>query len=168
MSPALTTTLIVTLAALLAVASGLAGALWWRDRRAPRVDAAKLAETLSARLKTLDALIERLDLAAERLAVTAKPQPSPRRASAPGAVAKRVDPPQPDAVVGPTLISVPDLAAMPSPSASAELGRRFGAIWDMADAGERPDEIAHRTGQPIGQVELILGLRRQLANGGRT
>ncbi|HEX8204327.1 MAG TPA: hypothetical protein VF590_27865, partial [Isosphaeraceae bacterium] len=66
---------------------------------------------------------------------------------------------------GPTLIAVPDLAGPPgeAEAASAELARRFGAIWDLADAGAPAEAIARGTGQPIGQVELILGLRRQLA-----
>ena len=59
---------------------------------------------------------------------------------------------------------MPDLAATaaePSPAAT-ELARRFGAIWDLADAGSTAEAIARRTDQPIGQVELILGLRRRL------
>jgi hypothetical protein len=62
---------------------------------------------------------------------------------------------------------IPSLAAsVPEASAEAasELGRRFGAIWALADAGDPAEAIARKTGQPIGQVELILGLRRQLAS----
>jgi hypothetical protein len=65
------------------------------------------------------------------------------------------------------LILVPSLAASDpdAPSAAAvELGQRFGAIWAMADSGQAPDAIARTTGQPVGQVELILGLRRQLTS----
>ena len=61
----------------------------------------------------------------------------------------------------PPLIAVPDLAP-PAPSEVAipeELVRRFGAIWEMADGGASPSEIARNVGLPIGQVELILGLR---------
>ncbi|WP_435008539.1 hypothetical protein P12x_005746 [Tundrisphaera lichenicola] len=65
---------------------------------------------------------------------------------------------------GPTLISVPNLAAPPGQAreAAAEFDRRFGDVWAMADAGMSPQSIASETGHPIGQVELILGLRRQL------
>jgi hypothetical protein len=70
---------------------------------------------------------------------------------------RRADPPAP-------LIAVPNLATAGSEAAAieagAELGRRFGAIWEMADAGEPTATIARATGHPIGQVELILGLRR--------
>ncbi len=41
------------------------------------------------------------------------------------------------------------------------LSQRYAAIWDLADSGASPDVIARATGQPIGQIELILGLRRQ-------
>jgi hypothetical protein len=76
-------------------------------------------------------------------------------------------------VGGPTLIAIPSLSAISSEAsavAAAELGRRFGAIWALADAGQAPEAIARATGQPIGQVELILGLRRQLlsSTGSRT
>ena len=66
---------------------------------------------------------------------------------------------------GPTLINVPDLSFPPSaaPAISADLANRFGAIWAMADEGVLPEAIAHKTGLPVGQVELILGLRRPRA-----
>jgi hypothetical protein len=71
--------------------------------------------------------------------------------------ARRADPAAP-------LIAVPSLATAGSEAAAieagAELGRRFGAIWEMADLGEPAASIARATGHPIGQVELILGLRR--------
>lgn len=77
---------------------------------------------------------------------------------------RRIDPPVKSAVQGPTLIAVPSLASPGSEAvaseASAELGRRFGAIWTMADAGDSLGSIAKATGHPVGQVELILGLRR--------
>jgi hypothetical protein len=149
MSPALELALIVTLAVLLAATSATAGALWWRSR--PEPPGADEAGALADRLRALDALLSRLESA---------PATAPRR---------RLDRAEPNAVAGPTLIAVPDLAAPagdPSP-ASAELARRFGAIWDLADVGATPDAIARATGQPIGQVELILGLRRQLAAGAR-
>jgi hypothetical protein len=45
--------------------------------------------------------------------------------------------------------------------AAEALSRRHGPIWDLAAAGEPAGEIARATGQPIGQIELILALRRQ-------
>jgi hypothetical protein len=74
---------------------------------------------------------------------------------------------------GPTLISVPNLSsrgravgtqaeAARRATASGDLAGRFGRVWQMADEGEPADRIALATGQPIGQVELVLNLRRLL------
>ncbi len=49
-----------------------------------------------------------------------------------------------------------DLSSMP-PSES----RRHEEIYLLADYGFGPAEIAHRTGMPIGEVELILRLRKE-------
>ncbi len=63
------------------------------------------------------------------------------------------------------LIAVPSLAAAGSEAvaheAAAILTRRYGPIWDLADSGQAVEAIAGATGQPVGQVELILALRRQ-------
>jgi hypothetical protein len=62
------------------------------------------------------------------------------------------------------LISVPDLAApLTATLPLDDLGRRYGAIWDLAEAGASPESIARDTGQPVGEVELILGLKRPRA-----
>jgi hypothetical protein len=66
---------------------------------------------------------------------------------------------------GPTLIAIPDLGAGEAESerrAVSELGERHGEAWTLAAAGVSPEEIARRTGQPIGQIELIVGLYRQI------
>ncbi len=154
MSPALATVLFVTLAGLLAVSSAAAGALWWRARSWPAPPA-----DLADRLESIEAILSRFEPPRADLAAPAPPAShlavTPRRVEAAPALA-----------TGPTLIAVPDLAAPAADAgASAELGRRFGAIWERADAGATPEAIAKATGQPIGQVELILGLRRQLAAG---
>jgi hypothetical protein len=63
----------------------------------------------------------------------------------------------------PKLITVPKLAAVQDRQAmQGGLSQRYAAIWDLAQNGASPDVIARATGQPIGQIELILGLRRQL------
>ncbi len=70
---------------------------------------------------------------------------------------------------GPVLIAVPSLASTPSATsteAAAEFDRRFGVIWALADSRTPLDEIARQTGHPVGQVELILGLRRPKNAGG--
>jgi hypothetical protein len=69
---------------------------------------------------------------------------------------RELDPP-------PTLIAIPKLSpALPDTDTNLEsLADRYASIWDLADSGSRPDAIARATGLPVGQVELILGLRRQ-------
>ena len=65
----------------------------------------------------------------------------------------------------PTLIAIPDLGAGEEESderAGSELGERHGEAWTLAAAGVPPEEIARQTGQPIGQIELIVGLYRRL------
>jgi hypothetical protein len=68
------------------------------------------------------------------------------------------------------LIAVPNLALEPPndrDAAISGLTQRYAAIWTLADQGASPEVIARATGQPIGQIELILGLRRQI-DGNRT
>jgi hypothetical protein len=67
----------------------------------------------------------------------------------------------------PTLIVVPDLAEggrAVDPQVEANLKERHGEVWALASSGAAPEEIARRTGQPIGQVELIVGLHRQVTS----
>lgn len=117
--------------------------------------------------RRLDALAERVAALEARDAPVAAPAPDRGRATAPTLRVDRVTPPP---AASPTLIAVPDLSAHPAgPSgpgqaAATELGRRYAAIWEMADAGDRPEAIARATGQPVGQVELILGLKRPRAS----
>ena len=47
------------------------------------------------------------------------------------------------------------------------LTQRYAAIWSLAASGSSAEVIARATGQPVGQIELILGLRRQI-DGTRT
>jgi hypothetical protein len=111
-------------------------------------DHVRALESLLGRLKT-----ESESAPAVRIKIPAGPRTN-----------RRVDRTASSAVAGPTLITVPDLSSSPGEAAlaSAALGRRFGAIWALADSGASAEAIARGTGQPIGQVELILGLRRQL------
>ena len=107
-------------------------------------------------------------------APTASPAPVVPAPAARLASSASVEPGDERAAIGPTLIAVPDLAAPSAAdgsveavhSASEELGRRFGEIWQLADAGTGAEGIARVTGQPVGQIELILGLRRQRAVAG--
>ncbi len=83
-------------------------------------------------------------------------------------IAYRPPAPQP-AALEPPLIAVPrlDPATGDRDAAISGLTERYAAIWALADNGAKPDVIARATGQPIGQIELILGLRRQI-DGHRT
>ena len=71
-----------------------------------------------------------------------------------------------------TLIEIPDVTSkggVAAPSeALIEFENRFGLIWGMADEGRGEDEIARATGYPIGQIELILGLRGRSASASRS
>ena len=161
MPPAPAMAAIVTLAVLLAIASATAGALWWRVRSA-KARAGRPAGELAERLGRLEEILARIE------GRTAAITPGSSHPAGPRA-ARRADRAEESAVAGPTLIAVPDLGAPAGDAAgSDELGRRFGAIWELADAGASAEAIARATGQPIGQVELILGLRRQRAAGGRS
>ena len=68
-----------------------------------------------------------------------------------------------DGIHEPRLITVPKLSAAQDRQAMHNgLSQRYAAIWELAESGASPDAIARATGQPIGQIELILGLRRQM------
>jgi hypothetical protein len=165
MSPALAMALIAILSVLLACVSACAGVLWWRARSWPVAEAARLADALASQQRALDAIRARLEAGPPASEARPAPAGSSWLSSGTGP-SRRADRKGPgaSAATGPTLIAVPDLAGPPAEAeaASAELARRFGAIWDLADAGASAEAIARGTGQPIGQVELILGLRRQL------
>ena len=64
----------------------------------------------------------------------------------------------------PRLIAIPNLASTANDREAtlSSLNQAIAAIWSLADSGASPDVIARATGQPIGQIELILGLRRQI------
>src|SRR5262245_10408891 len=128
MPPALELGLIVCLVALLAVSAGATGALWWRAGSRPGDELARLADEVAALRRGVEALLAQQHQ-----------EPAMARPSAGQKAVRRVDRAEPSAgsAPTPTLIAVPSLASgQPEPSpASAELGRRFGAIWALADAG---------------------------------
>jgi hypothetical protein len=119
-------------------------------------------------------LEEHLDELSRRLAHLERQVPRSEERTSKGAIARRADPPASAAPTlhapastsaRPTLIAVPDLGGEGLPGevqAAGELGQKHREIWSLAEAGLRPEEIARRTGQPIGEVELIVGLYRQL------
>lgn len=64
-----------------------------------------------------------------------------------------------------TLIAVPDMTDSErtfDPEVEAHFHERYREVWELAASGASPEEIARRTGQPVGQVELIMGLYRQV------
>jgi len=108
---------------------------------------------IADRVRALEARLSRLEMGVRRKASTASSEPKRRR----------LDRRQLASSDGPVLIAVPSLASTPSSTsteAAAEFDRRFGAICALADSGASTDVIARSTGYPVGQVELILGLRR--------
>lgn len=154
-----------TLTLLLAVGLGLtlsvlALASAWNARLR-----AELAEQ-RARINRLSERVDRLESPPINLPeepLRSRPEPIVEPTS------REPQPPQgevPGPITEPTLIAVPNLAANGEPdradAASSELARRFRAIWDLRDRGADAEAIARASGQPVGQVELILGLRRSL------
>lgn len=163
---------ILFLSALLAIVSALAGMLWWRLRTL------RACQPIEALTRELAERLREVEMVLERLATTEEPAPSPNqkpglpplhfpKSPAPG---WRIDPAGSDSsTTGPTLIAVPNLAGPLTEileSTAEELTERYRPIWEQADSGESPEAIARSTGLPIGQVELILGLRRQLPASG--
>lgn len=64
-----------------------------------------------------------------------------------------------------TLIAIPNLAATErpeDPQVESDLSQRHAEVWTLAATGSSPEEIARQTGQPVGEVELIVGLYRQI------
>ena len=163
MSPTVSIALIASSILFPAAVAVALGVLWRRVRALPMDEISRGIENLAERQRAVESLLTRLEAReASRAARTSAPASS--RGSGPSPIApRRADRGETNAARGPTLIAVPHLPAPASEgSAAAELGRRFGAIWALADSGASADEIARNTGQPIGQVELILGLRRQV------
>ena len=169
MPPTVTIALVASSILFPAAVAVALGVLWRRVRALPMDDITRGIENLAERQRAVESLLTRLEAReAARAAPTVAPPTS--RGSTPSSrlspiAPRRADRGETNAARGPTLIAVPHLAApahAPEGSAAADLDRRFGAIWALADSGASADEIARSTGQPIGQVELILGLRRQL------
>jgi hypothetical protein len=154
------------LAALVSAAASLAMA---RRSRLEREALGRRVDELSLRLRTIESRERPFSGAMGGLptsvrgqtAMADKPPVAPRKTIPP---APRFDRAEGPAVAGPTLIAVPSLASEGSDEATHDaaeaLGRRYGPIWALADEGVAPEAIARATGQPIGQVDLILALRR--------
>jgi hypothetical protein len=127
-----------------------------------RYEVARRLDDLAGRHLALEARLVRIEASTTEAARVIASEPEASKATC------RVDPGRSATADGPTLISVPNLASPPSSTleAAAELDRRFGPVWAMSDEGVPTETISRESGYPIGQVELILGLRRQLSTGG--
>ncbi len=163
-SPRALAVILIAFGGVLSIVVALVVAIWVRIRSLPL---ARHVDELAARQRILEEFVSkanpgRSDRTDAFLASSKHPCPPKfRRSHAP----RRMDDAAATAVSGPTLIEIPNLTSQASKvteSAASELATRFGAIWEQADAGESAESIARSSGQPIGQVELILALRRQL------
>jgi DNA-directed RNA polymerase specialized sigma24 family protein len=113
-----------------------------------------LASQLENRVHELETLLEeadqRLALLNESLATTIGPHAAP----SPGAPAPPAPPASPAAPAARAADWAPALASI------EELDPLRRAIFDMADAGRTPLEIARALNEQVGKVELILALRQ--------
>lgn len=168
MHPTFELALFVGLGSGLAAALTLLGVIVRRLQSAPFAEAARLVEELAGLQRQLESSIARME-ALQASWDTRKQTAELKLVDERSRPIRRVDNGDGGAVAGPTLIAIPNMSAPQSArpaKASAELGQRFGAIWELADAGIAAEGIARKTGQPIGQVELILNLRRQMTGAG--
>lgn len=109
-------------------------------------DAEELARHLAA---VLDAKAARLELLIEE---------ADRKIAA---IEAGGSPPVPAAARTPAPAAAPVVAsAAPAPASTPTGLSQRDRIYQMADAGRTPIEIARELGQPAGQVELLLALRR--------
>jgi hypothetical protein len=177
---ALESWLVVTIAAAFFLLGIAASPLAWmalvqRRSRSEGLIERRFSE-LAGELSTLQVRLNRCEAACQKLG-EAPPEPVPaRQTRQPRRLqsARGVRPGPVEVLPGagtdePPLIAVPSLAA-PSQDREATLSsltQRHSAIWALADSGASTEVIARATGQPIGQIELILGLRRKIA-GART
>jgi hypothetical protein len=178
MLDALQSTPVLVTLALAAIGLAMIGALGtlltMRQQRTRYEMEGRLAD-LARRVRSIEARVEgfesRIDPLARKyeqgkstgLAVPTAWRKESQGSSAPSSAGKG------EPRTSPTLIAIPDLAVpeeVREHQAQSELGQRHGQVWALADAGVPPEEIARQTRQPIGQVELILGLYRQVHSSG--
>ena len=63
----------------------------------------------------------------------------------------------------PSSAPISDSVSTPLPEAPPRVDPRHGEVYQMADEGRSPHEIAHQLSRPQGEVELILALRDRVA-----
>jgi DNA-directed RNA polymerase specialized sigma24 family protein len=124
--------------------------------------ARELTGQIDSKMRLLDQLIRDADRAAARLeaAVSAAQRSKPPTADSVS---------QADALRAASAAAVfsRDPPASPSPATPNRPDRRYDEIYLLADYGFSQEDIAARTGTPLGEVELILRLRAQRGSGGK-
>ncbi len=164
--PSLVLALFAVVGLATAVSLILLGAIWTRIRALTLDETSRHVAALARRQESIEAVLRRLETARNSGGT------EPASASNPVGVNLRVDRGETGGGRGPTLIAIPSLAENREPGAGssdrateavvADLTLRFGPIWDRAEAGESVGAIAQASGLPIGEVDLILGLRRRI------
>jgi hypothetical protein len=123
----------------------------------------KLIVLAEQRMAELEAMERRASLAAALAGGQARPGEDTARdvsrLSVPGMNPKAVQEARAALI---SAIGVADIHAEPKPDGTSP-DPTLALVYELADAGLRPVEIAKKTGRPTGQVELILNLRRQMA-----
>ncbi len=123
--------------------------LAWAAQRQRR---SRFEEHILGRLALLSRRLEELEGRANTEAKRAPASDESRKR----AVAKGAEPS--------LLITIPSLESTTGDrKAVAEgLAERYSSVWRLAESGRSAEEISRETQTPIGQIELILGLRRSL------
>lgn len=156
MSPALETTLLLIGPILSLIVMMLIATIWRRLLASDRAIVRRL-EALETRMTHFER--PSTEPSSPKMHDVGQPRVSPRRVDSGRTGAWKTGP------IAANLISVPDLSwsgeAQTSAAPDLNLNGRFGSVWDLAEAGASSEAIARATGHPIGQVELILGLKRQ-------
>jgi hypothetical protein len=134
-----------------------------REMVARHAEMARHLRMIESRLDRLESHLKPSVSGNARKGAAGRSLPKAWRKESPSAIPG--GPSRPEPRTSRTLIAVPALAAPlsePQDVAESGLGERHAEILALAASGSSPGEIARQTGQPIGQVELILGLYRQL------
>jgi type II secretory pathway pseudopilin PulG len=161
---------LVLLAVGLVIVGALGASLITRLQRTRHQTEGRLAE-LARRLRLIESRVERCESRAGSWARESEREKSANRMLPKGWCKEALDSSSPSSRdkgeprTSPTLIAIPDLAVpeeVREHQAQSDLGQRHGEVWVLAASGASPEEIARQTRQPIGQVELILGLYRQV------
>jgi hypothetical protein len=128
--------------------------LLWLARQIPRRRTAERLDELTERLRQIETRLDRIEGGPS--SPTERTDPRVARIGLPG---PGLHPP------GPMLIAIPDMAMEAQPieeDLATALGERHAEVWSLVGSGVPAEEIARRTNQPIGRVELIEGLYRRL------